>query len=78
MSIQDQKIGMKIPTEIRFWLIKLIAGSAMIVLNARLDIVERSPDEEAGKVGDIDCGLIQNCGLPCRDGKIVKIEQMPK
>lgn len=64
-------------TKIRHWLIRLIAGKHVVLLNARLRLVAVDPGI-AVEIIEVNGVLVQNCSFPERKGLILQIGQKEK
>lgn len=62
-------------TAARHWLIKKIAGDHMVVLNARIDIVNRYdyPEGTAASIGPVDGGLVAGVVFPAYGDTLIKL-----
>lgn len=58
----------------RYRLIRLLAGKAVVILNAKISIVDQHTDAPL-ILKDLDGGFFCNCTFPTTDGQILAIEQ---
>jgi hypothetical protein len=61
-------------TTLRFWLIKLLAGRSVIMMNAHIDIIF-ADGSIPFKSDWIDGGYFNNCSFPQKGMRILKIDQ---
>jgi len=59
---------------IKQFLIKLVAGKSVIILNASLSIIDKEEDSFL-VIDNIDGGLISNFNIKADDYKAIKVEQ---
>lgn len=58
----------------RFWLIKLIAGRSVVVLNASFDIIKEKPGYGL-QLYSVSGGLFANTTFPIRHGYMIEVAQ---
>lgn len=60
--------------ELRYWLIRKIAGKCVVMLNCKLQIIDQ---QTAAPVilDNINGGLFENVSFPTQDGQILKVVQ---
>ena len=63
-------------TSLRFKLIKILAGKSLIIINARVSIVDKHTDKSL-IIRGIKGGLISHNTFPDKDGQILMLEQRP-
>lgn len=61
-------------TKLRFKLIKILAGKSLIIINARVSIVDKHTDKSL-IIRGIKGGLISHNTFPDKDGQILMLEQ---
>lgn len=74
VKLQDSQHKLSVAGKIQHWLLRKIAGNAVVILNAQIDMVPQ--DGKSGlRIIGVDNALICNNGIPYDHGLMLQISQ---